>query len=202
MAIKNVVFDFGGVLVAWDPRHLYRKYFKTESEVEYFLSNVCTDEWNTDLDRGEPFEKLIQERIAKFPEFEVPIRFFKDRWEEMIHSAKDETVEFLFELKANGYRLFGLSNWSAETFPLALKKFQFFELFDGLVISGQEGVVKPNDEIYKILFDRYDLKPYESVFIDDKEINVKTGEALGMPGIVFDNIENLKHQFANLLQKK
>lgn len=198
MAIKNVVFDFGGVLVAWDPRHLYRKYFKTEAEVDYFLRNICTEEWNTDLDRGEPFEKLIQERIAKFPEFEEPIRFFKDRWEEMIYCAKDETVEFIFELKAGGYRLYGLSNWSAETFPIALKKYQFFELFDGIVISGQEGVVKPNAEIYRILLDRYGLKACESVFIDDKEINVKAGEALGIKGIVFDKIENVKRRFADL----
>ncbi len=198
MAIKNVIFDFGNVLVAWEPRHLYRKYFKTEAEVDYFLRNICTEEWNTDLDRGEPFEKLIQERIAKFPEFEEPIRFFKDRWEEMIYCAKDETVEFIFELKAGGYRLYGLSNWSAETFPIALKKYQFFELFDGIVISGQEGVVKPNAEIYRILLDRYGLKAGESVFIDDKEINVKAGEALGMPGIVFDNIETVKRKFAEL----
>ena len=198
MAIKNVIFDFGNVLVAWEPRHLYRKYFKTEAEVDYFLRNICTEEWNTDLDRGEPFEKLIQERIAKFPEFEEPIRFFKDRWEEMIYCAKDETVEFIFELKAGGYRLYGLSNWSAETFPIALKKYQFFELFDGIVISGQEGVVKPNAEIYRILLDRYGLKACESVFIDDKEINVKAGEALGIKGIVFDNIENVKRKFAEL----
>ncbi len=198
MAIKNVIFDFGNVLVAWEPRHLYRKYFKTEAEVDYFLRNICTEEWNTDLDRCEPFEKLIQERIAKFPEFEEPIRFFKDRWEEMIYCAKDETVEFIFELKAGGYRLYGLSNWSAETFPIALKKYQFFELFDGIVISGQEGVVKPNAEIYRILLDRYGLKAGESVFIDDKEINVKAGEALGMPGIVFDNIETVKRKFAEL----
>ncbi|MCK9457038.1 MAG: HAD family phosphatase [Candidatus Riflebacteria bacterium] len=198
MAIKNVIFDFGNVLVAWEPRHLYRKYFKTEAEVDYFLRNICTEEWNTDLDRGEPFEKLIQERIAKFPEFEEPIRFFKDRWEEMIYCAKDETVEFIFELKAGGYRLYGLSNWSAETFPIALKKYQFFELFDGIVISGQEGVVKPNAEIYRILLDRYGLKAGESVFIDDKEINVKAGEALGIKGIVFDKIENVKRRFADL----
>lgn len=198
MAIKNVIFDFGNVLVAWEPRHLYRKYFKTEAEVDYFLRNICTEEWNTDLDRGEPFEKLIQERIAKFPEFEEPIRFFKDRWEEMIYCAKDETVEFIFELKAGGYRLYGLSNWSAETFPIALKKYQFFELFDGIVISGQEGVVKPNAEIYRILLDRYGLKACESVFIDDKEINVKAGEALGIKGIVFDKIENVKRRFAEL----
>lgn len=198
MAIKNVIFDFGNVLVAWEPRHLYRKYFKTEAEVDYFLRNICTEEWNTDLDRGEPFEKLIQERIAKFPEFEEPIRFFKDRWEEMIYCAKDETVEFIFELKAGGYRLYGLSNWSAETFPIALKKYQFFELFDGIVISGQEGVVKPNAEIYRILLDRYGLKAGESVFIDDKEINVKAGEALGIKGIVFDKIENVKRRFAEL----
>jgi len=198
MAIKNVIFDFGNVLVAWEPRHLYRKYFKTEAEVDYFLRNICTEEWNTDLDRGEPFEKLIQERIAKFPEFEEPIRFFKDRWEEMIYCAKDETVEFIFELKAGGYRLYGLSNWSAETFPIALKKYQFFELFDGIVISGQEGVVKPNAEIYRILLGRYGLKACESVFIDDKEINVKAGEALGIKGIVFDKIENVKRRFADL----
>jgi 2-haloacid dehalogenase len=198
MAIKNVIFDFGNVLVAWEPRHLYRKYFKTEAEVDYFLRNICTEEWNTDLDRGEPFEKLIQERIAKFPEFEEPIRFFKDRWEEMIYCAKDETVEFIFELKAGGYRLYGLSNWSAETFPIALKKYQFFELFDGIVISGQEGVVKPNAEIYRILLDRYGLKACESVFIADKEINVKAGEALGIKGIVFDKIENVKRRFADL----
>ncbi len=199
MTIKNVVFDFGGVLVEWDPRYLYRKHFEDEEEMEYFLANVCTDDWNLALDRGESFEESIQALTKKFPKYEKPIRLFKDEWEQMIHGAKNDAVDFVRQLKSQGYQLYGLSNWSHETFPIALEKFDFFDLFHGIVISGHEKVIKPDKEIYEILLSRYNLKVEETVFIDDKQINVEGAEKLGIKSILFKNTPQLIEDFNKIL---
>jgi len=192
-SIDTIIFDLGGVLIDWNPRYVYRKIFKTEEEVEWFLENVTTPEWNENQDAGYPLHKATQELIAKHPEWEPEIKAYYGRWLEMLGDALHETVEILLRLKKTGkYKLYALTNWSAETFPHALERFEFFKLFDGVVVSGQEKLRKPSAEFYKILLDRYTLDPEKTIFIDDSQRNIKGAEVLGITGIQFHNPSQLK----------
>jgi 2-haloacid dehalogenase len=192
-SIDTIIFDLGGVLIDWNPRYVYRKIFKTEEEVEWFLENVTTPEWNENQDAGYPLHKATQELIAKHPEWEPEIKAYYGRWLEMLGDALHETVEILQKLKKTGkYKLYALTNWSAETFPHALERFEFFKLFDGVVVSGQEKLRKPSAEFYKILLDRYNLDPEKTIFIDDSQRNVQGAEVLGITGIQFHNPLQLK----------
>ena len=190
--INSVVFDLGNVLIDWDPRYLYRKLFKTEGEVEWFLENICDHDWNLKHDSGQLFSKGILEKSKKHPEYSEHINAWFLNWEEMLGDPIDESVKVLSELKEKGVLLYILSNWSAETYPIAEERFDFLSWFDGKIISGEEGIVKPDLEIYKLLIKRYDLNPYQTVFIDDKEENIKSAELLGIHGIHFQNCSKLR----------
>lgn len=194
-AIDTIIFDLGGVLIDWNPRYVYRKIFKTEEEVDWFLQNVTTPEWNENQDAGYPLHKATQELIAKHPEWEPEIKAYYGRWLEMLGEDIHDTVEILRRLKEAGkYKLYALTNWSAETFPHALERFEFFKAFDGVVVSGQEKMRKPSAEFYKILIDRYHLDPAKTVFIDDSLRNVKGAEAVGISGIHFHNPSQLREE--------
>ena len=190
--INSVVFDLGNVLIDWDTRYLYRKLFQTDDEVDWFLGNVCDYEWNLKHDSGQLFSKGILEKSKKHPEYSEHINAWFQHWEEMLGDPIDESVKVLSELKEKGVLLYILSNWSAETYPIAEERFDFLSWFDGKIISGEEGIVKPDLEIYKLLIKRYDLNPYQTVFIDDKEENIKSAELLGIHGIHFQNCSKLR----------
>ena len=197
-SIDTIIFDLGGVLIDWNPRYVYRKIFNTEEEVEWFLENVTTPEWNENQDAGYPLHRATEELIAKHPEWEPEIKAYYGRWLEMLGDAIHETVEILQLLKKTGrYKLYALTNWSGETFPHALNRFEFFKLFDGVVVSGDEKMRKPSAEFYKILLDRYKLDPAETIFIDDSLRNVKGAEAVGIAGIHFHNPKQLKEELKN-----
>ncbi|MBF0547759.1 MAG: HAD family phosphatase [Candidatus Riflebacteria bacterium] len=199
MVIKNIIFDFGGVLFHWNPRYLYRAYFKTEDEMEYFLANICTDEWNAEQDRGRPFAEGVQILQQKFPEYAEPIGLFKDQWHVMLKSEIPETVELLYQFRNQGYQIFGLTNWSAETIPIVFNKYDFLKEFDGIVVSGQEKLIKPDKRIYTLLLERYALKAKESLFIDDNINNIKTAKEVGMQVILYDNIFNVKNKISSII---
>lgn len=190
MTVKAVVFDFGGVLVEWDPRRLYRKIFADESEMEAFLKNVCSPEWNLTLDKGKPFKQAVAERIALFPEYAAEIRAFDDRWDEMRENAIAGNVALLRRL-AKRYPVYGLTNWSEEKFLQTKPKFDFFNLFNGIVVSGVEKEVKPEPRIFEILLERYGLNANECVFIDDSLPNVETAKKLGFTAIRFTTTDKL-----------
>lgn len=190
MAIKAIVFDFGGVLIEWNPRNLYRKIFKNESDMEFFLKNICTTEWNLSLDKGKPFKQAVAERIALFPEYADEIRAFDDRWNEMRGGAIAENVALLRRL-AKHYPVYGLTNWSEEKFAQTKPEFDFFNLFKGIVVSGIEKEVKPEPRIFEILLERYGLNPQECVFIDDSQPNVDTAEAMGFKALRFTTPDKL-----------
>ena len=193
--IDTIIFDLGGVLIDWNPRYVYRKIFKTEEEVDWFLQNVTTPEWNENQDAGYPLHEATKELIAKHPEWEPEIKAYYGRWLEMLGEDIHDTVEILRQLKEIGkYKLYALTNWSAETFPHALERFEFFKAFDGVVVSGQEKMRKPSAEFYKILIDRYHLDPAKTVFIDDSLRNVKGAEAVGISGIHFHNPSQLREE--------
>ena len=198
-SIDTIIFDLGGVLIDWNPRYVYRKIFKTEQEIEWFLENVTTPDWNENQDAGYPLHKATEELVAKHPEWEPEIKAYYGRWLEMLGGQIHETVEILQQLKHTGkYRLYALTNWSAETFPHALERFEFFKLFEGVVVSGEEKMRKPSAEFYKIILDRYRLDPSTTVFIDDSLRNVKGAEATGITGIHFHNPSQLKEELGRL----
>jgi 2-haloacid dehalogenase len=193
--VKTVIFDLGGVLIDWNPRYLYRKILKDENEVDFFLNNICTSEWNDQQDAGRSFEEATLELIRKHPEWEEAISAWYGRWQETIRGPIDDTVEVLQKIKESGnYRLYALTNWSAETFPWAYKTFEFLLWFEGIVVSGDEKTRKPFPEFYQILFDRYQVDPGEAIFIDDNIKNVEGAKDVGMRAIHFQSAEQLKKQ--------
>ena len=193
MNIKNIVFDLGGVLVDWNPRYLYRKIFNTEAEVDWFLEYICTGEWNAQQDAGRTMAEATQLLLERHPEHQHEIIAYYDRWTEMFSGPIEGTVQILDELKAKSdYRLLALTNWSAETFPTALKLFDFFSWFEGIVVSGDEKLIKPDHRLYQVLFDRYDIQPQETVFIDDTLPNVYAAAELGVRSIHFSSPEQLQ----------
>ena len=196
--IKNIVFDLGGVLVDWDPRYLYRKIIPGEEEVEKFLAEVCTHEWNVQQDAGRLIEDAEKDLINRFPDQETLIKAYYGRWEESLKGPISGTVEILSQLKKKSYPLYALSNWSAETYPIAQKHYDFLEWFDGEVISGRVKMVKPNPEIYLYLLEHFQLNPQETFFIDDRIDNVKQAEKLGIHGFCFTEPDELHLKFQKL----
>lgn len=191
--VHTIVFDLGNVLIRWDPRILFRKMFaEDEAAMEHFLSEVCNSEWNEQQDRGRSWKHGIELAIQEHPSHERHIRAFHERWEEMIPGAIDETVEILAELRALDVRLLALTNWSDETFPIALRRFPFLAWFEGIVVSGREQLVKPDPAIYRLLIDRYQLVPQSTVFIDDSIRNVEASIREGLHGIHFQGAADLR----------
>lgn len=177
--IKNIIFDFGGVLMDWDPRYFFKTYFNDDEKMEWFLKNIAKDEWNAEQDRGRTLKEGTDLLIQQHPDWEKEIRAYYDNWTTMLNSDIPHNVEVLRQL-AGKYALYGLTNWSAETFPYALENYDFFKLFEGkIVVSGTEKMIKPDREIFDVLISRYHLKPEESVFIDDNAKNIATAASLG-----------------------
>lgn len=190
MTIKNVVFDLGGVLIDWDPHYVYRHVFADAEKMEYFLNNICTGTWNSQMDRGRSFDECIAELSAEHPEFATEIGYWKTKWEEMLGGTVTQGIELLNAVKKSGkYTIYALTNWSAETFPLAYKRFDFLNDFEGIVVSGEEKMIKPEKGIFLTLFERYHLNPEESLFIDDNPNNIATAASRGMHTVLFKDPE-------------
>ena len=189
--MKDIIFDLGGVLIDWNPRYLYKKIFASAEEMEWFLTSVCSPVWNAQQDAGRPFAEGIAQAKAQYPKYAPQIDAYFLRWEEMLGGPIKGTVQLLRELKYKNYRIFALSNWSAEMFPIAQKKFDFLGLFDGIVLSGEEKMNKPEPEIYKRLLFRYQLQADNCIFTDDNQDNVSAAQTLGIDAILFTNPEQL-----------
>lgn len=190
--INTIIFDLGGVLIDWDPRYLYRKIFKTEEEVDYFLEYICTSEWNEEQDAGRTLLEGTKLLVEKHPEHKTEIEHFYNRWEEMLAGEISGTVEVLEKLKKVGkYKLYALTNWSGETFSIAEERFKFLNYFDGIVVSGVEKDRKPNLAFYQLLLDRHAIDPTTAVFIDDRYSNIEGAEKAGIAGILFTNPDKL-----------
>ena len=192
---KTIIFDLGGVLIDWNPDYVYKTIFKDEKKLAWFYREICTMDWNENQDAGYPLEKATEERVALFPAYEEWIRMYYGRWEEMLGDAIEGTVSLLRQCIANPkLRVVALTNWSAETFPVALKKFDFLHWFEGIVVSGEEKTRKPFPEIYKTTLSRFNLDPEECLFIDDNLRNVKAAELLNIPSIQFKSPEQLEKE--------
>jgi len=193
--IKNIVFDLGGVLIEWDPKVVYRSIFETEQEVEDFLTTICTMEWNVQQDAGRSLVAATEALTEEHPEWATEIAAYYGRWEEMLVGPIDGTVKLLKGLVDDeNYKVVALTNWSAETFPVAKARYDFLGWFEGILVSGEEGCIKPAPEIYNMLFEKYDLLPEESLFVDDNAANVESSIALGMEAIRFENPDQLRRE--------
>ena len=198
-AVSAVVFDLGGVLIDWDPRYVYRPLFGgDEAAMEAFLATVCTPEWNRRQDAGRPWSEAIATLTTEHPGQRDLIAAYWERWQEMLGEAIAPSVDVVAELRADGVPLYALSNWSAETFPIARPRYPFLEWFDGIVISGDVRSAKPDRQIYEALLERHGLDPESVVFVDDVAANVAAAEELGMRGIRFTGAPDLRRELVNL----
>jgi 2-haloacid dehalogenase len=194
MAIDTIIFDLGNVLIDWNPGHLFDKVFSKKEEKDYFFQNVCTDDWHAQQDAGRSTEEATEELVKQHPKWEHAIRAFYSRWKEMFGGEIEGSVEILKELKEKGYRLYALTNWSAELFQRTYPDYPFLHWFEGIVMSGEEKVNKPDERIYQVLLERYHINPDQALFIDDKEKNVRTAERIGIRGIVFKSPNQLREE--------
>jgi 2-haloacid dehalogenase len=196
--IKAVVFDIGGVLLDWDPRHLYRQLIDDEAELSRFLDQICTRQWHLAHDLGADTEQSCRELAGRHPEHADLIMAWSDRSEEMVAGVFEDTVEILRELSAAGVPCFVLSNMEPDKFASRRARYDFFGLVDGCVISGLEGVAKPDPAIFEVLLSRYRLEPEATVFIDDLPANVAAASELGVVGLTFTTTTQLRQDLRAL----
>ena len=198
--IDTVIFDLGGVLVDWNPEYLYIKIFNGDkNKMNWFLNTVCTTAWNMEQDAGRSFQDASQLLISTYPEYEKEICAFYERWEEMLKGEIEDTVLILNILKnLNKVKLYALTNWSAETFPIAKQRFKFLNQFEGIVVSGDEKTRKPYTKIYDIILDRYDLSPEKCLFIDDSLDNINAAKSLNINALHFKTPLQLKSDLIKL----
>lgn len=190
--INAVIFDYGGVLIDWNPYYLYRKLLVNDTEIARFLQEIDFKTWNYEFDKGYPFEKGIAEMMSKYPQHSELIQTYGERWLETIGVTFDETIQLVKEVKAKGYRVFGLSNWSAEKFKIVRPQYEFFNLFEDMVISGEVRAVKPEPQIYRILLERNHLNAEECLYIDDSEDNIRGGRQVGLNTIQYQSSRLLR----------
>jgi len=198
--IDTIIFDLGGVLVDWDPLYVYKDIFDGDTKkANWFLSNICTPEWNVKQDAGNLMAKATEALVQEYPQYENWIRIFYDRWPDMLKGDIPETVAILKALKAsNKYRIYALTNWSAETFHIARQRFDFLQLFEGIVVSGEEKMAKPDKAIYKLTLKRFGIANYKAIFIDDNLANINAAKAVGLKSIHFKSASLLKTDLNNL----
>ncbi len=199
--INTIIFDLGGVLIDWNPLYVFNDLIPDEQRRQEFFDTVCPSHWNEQQDAGTLIEVATNERIAMFPDWENEIRAYYGRWVEMLGDANHGTVEILKNLiNSPDYRVYALTNWSAETFPVAksIERFQFLHWFEGILVSGEEYLLKPQPEIYEAILSRYDIDRTKAVFIDDNYKNVVGSEAVGLKAIHFTTPELLAEELKNI----
>lgn len=197
--IQTIVFDLGGVVVDWNPRYMYQKIFATPAQAEWFLENICTNDWNEEQDAGRSLQEATDMLVRQFPDLEAPIRAYYGRWEEMLGGPIAGTVELLRQLKQQpGVKLYALTNWSAETFPIALNRYDFLHWFDGRVVSGEEKTRKPFTRIYQILLERFGIRADTALYLDDNLRNLHPARDLGFFTHHFQTPELLRQELEGL----
>lgn len=201
--IKAIIFDFGGVLLEWDPRILYRRFFDHPHEIDRFLTEINFTVWNTHQDKGRPFALAIAELSAQFPQHAHLISAYFEHYEESILGPLPGMPELLYRLKQAGLPLYGLSNWSAETFPMMRKKYPFFDLFDDIILSGAVKLLKPDPAIFRLTLDRIKRRPEECLLIDDSPANLASARDLGLATVEFHSARQLEQELRllDLLQE-
>jgi 2-haloacid dehalogenase len=197
--VNTILFDLGAVLIDWNPRYLYREHFAgDEAAMERFLEQIVPGEWNRSIDAGKTFDEAVAERIELHPAHADLIRLWRDGWPRMLADEIPGTVQILGELRDRGHRLYALTNWSAETFPIARERFGFLDWFEDIVVSGEVGLAKPDPRIFELAIRRCRLEPRRTVFIDDSLHNVEAGRNAGLHALHFRNPEALRRDLAQL----
>ena len=191
--MKNIIFDFGNVLVQWHPELVYGQYFGDEAKAWWFMRHVADNAWRLRIDAGESQDKCIAELQQRYPDYAGAIALYRDKWREMLTGEMQGMRELLNDLKGH-YEIFGLTNWSMETFPIARQHFTILQMIDRYVVSAAEGYVKPDPRLFQILLDRYNLRAEDCIFVDDNPDNVAAASGMGMRGIVFTNAETLRKE--------
>ncbi len=197
--IETIIFDLGAVLIDWHPDHLYKKIIPSEEDRAWFYKNICTPDWNEEQDAGRSLTVATDLLVKEFPDHENYIRAYYSRWTEMLNGPIQGTVDLFAEMKAKDkYRFFALTNWSAETFPIALDRFEFLQWFDGILVSGEEKMRKPLHGFYEKLLQKFEIDPYTALFIDDNARNLVPAKEFGMEVIHFTDPENLRNELVKL----
>ena len=191
--MQAALFDLGGVLIDWNPRYLFRRQFGgDEAAMENFLARIVPQSWNHEIDAGKPMAQAVAERSRLHPEFADLIALWQDEWEHMLGGAIAGSLEILAQLRQRGVRLLALTNWSAETFPIAQRRFGFLQWFEDIVVSGQVGLAKPDPRIFALAMERCRLDPAQTVFIDDSPPNVEAARKIGLRALHFRNADTLR----------
>ncbi len=193
------LFDLGGVFFDWDPDHFYKNVFENIEEREFFLAEVCNDQWNVQQDAGRSIAEAELELIPKFPHYEKEIKMYYKNHRKMIRGVFEEAVDTLKKLKDKNYECYVLSNWSAETFAGMTDDYPFLKLFDGLLISGEDKLIKPDHAIYQLARDRFNLNPEETVFIDDKLENIQAAQEMNFKTIHLTDPNIIKTEIKKFL---
>lgn len=194
--IDTIIFDLGGVLVDWNPEYVYKNVFQDTEKMNWFLSEVCSPEWNIEQDGGRTIAEAEQLKIEEFPEYEKEIKMFYKEWHRMFKGVIEENIELFYKLKKSGkFKIYGLTNWSAEKWDKALELFPFLNDFDGIVVSGKEKIRKPFPEIYELLLNRFSIIPEKAIFIDDNLDNVDSAKQIDINSIYYTPATKLKEVF-------
>jgi 2-haloacid dehalogenase len=181
-----IIFDFGGVLINWDPHKLFNKYFDNDTKaIDRFLAEINFSVWNLSQDKGYPFAQAVIDLSTQFPQYAHLIRAYDEEWEESITGIIPETAEILYRLKSAGYRLFGLTNWSAEKFSIVRQKYKVFDLFEDIMVSGKVKLIKPDPAIFRLFLQKIHRQPEECLLVDDSLQNIEAAHTLGFKTIHF-----------------
>jgi len=193
------LFDLGGVFFDWDPKFFLKNIFTNEEELDYFIENICNDDWNLKQDKGRSIIEGEKDLIEKFPEYEDKIKIYYPNHRKMFKNVFQESVDILLKLKHQKYLCYVLSNWSSETFIGMKDDYDFLNKFDGMIISGKEKLVKPDEEIYKLAIKRFALIPEETIFIDDRIENINSAKLLGFKTIHLIDPKKIKEKIEELI---
>lgn len=195
----TIIFDLGGVLIDWNPRYLFKHFFVSHEAMEHFLSEVCSTDWNEMQDAGRSFSEATDLLISEFPEYKNEIQMYYQRWVEMLGGPIHDTVKILSALKdSKSYRMYALTNWSDESFPLAYEMYEFLHWFDGILVSGAEKMKKPDPQIFELLMERFDINREAAIFIDDNRKNIDAAINLGIMSLHFNSPEQCRSELLSL----
>jgi 2-haloacid dehalogenase len=197
-SIHALIFDFGGVLVNWDPHRVFQKYFPDDQAIDRFLAEIDFPAWNLQQDKGYPFNLAVADLSAQFPQYAHLIRAYDEQWEESITGIIPETVELLHRLKTAGYSLYGLTNWNVDKFNLVRNRYAFFGLFKYILVSGEVKLIKPDPAIFQLLLRKIKRTPQECLLIDDTLLNIEVAQKMGFSAIHFTSPSQLELELRRL----
>ena len=198
-SINAIIFDFGGVLINWDPHRVFNKYFASDTQaVDAFLKEINFTAWNLSQDKGYPFTQAVRELSAQHPQYASLIQAYDEEWEQSISGIIAETAEILYRLKAAGCHLYGLTNWSAEKFAIVRHKYKVFDLFEEILVSGEVKLIKPDPAIYRLLLKKIKYPPEACLMIDDSATNEEASRKMGFVAVHFTSPEQLESEFRRL----